>query len=123
MIGDAAGFLNIPKIEGTHTAMKSGMLAAEAVAEALAGNGEAEVAAPRPVANWSWVWDELTECARHPPRPSEWVMWGGLAYSGLDTYVLRGKAPWTLHHPHADNETLAEADKAPRITSRNPMGC
>jgi len=122
LIGDAAGFLNVPKIKGTHTAMKSGMLAAEAVAEALAGDHPAEVTGYLERAKSSWVWDELTKVRNIRPAFAKFGMWGGLAYSGLDTYILRGKAPWTLHHPHADNETLTEADKAPRITYPKPDG-
>ena len=49
------------------------------------------------------------------PAFAKFGLWGGLAYSAIDTYVLRGKAPWTFHHPHPDNETLLEADAAPRI--------
>jgi len=49
-------------------------------------------------------------------------MWGGLAYSALDTYLLRGKAPWTFHHPHRDNATLVEADAAPLIAYPKPDG-
>jgi electron-transferring-flavoprotein dehydrogenase len=122
LIGDAAGFLNVPKIKGTHTAMKSGMLAAEALAEALAGDHPAEVTAYFDKLQSSWVWDELSKVRNIRPAFSKFGMWGGLAYSALDTYVLRGKAPWTLHHPHADNDTLTEADKAPRIVYPRPDG-
>src|SRR3984885_15317781 len=61
LIGDAAGFLNVPKIKGTHTAMKSGMLAADAVAEALAGDQPAEVIGYLNLLHSSWVWDELSK--------------------------------------------------------------
>jgi electron-transferring-flavoprotein dehydrogenase len=122
LIGDAAGFLNVPKIKGTHTAMKSGMLAAEAVAEALAGDHPPEITGYADRLKASWVWEELSKVRNVRPAFSKWGMWGGLLYSGLDTYLLRGKAPWTLHHPHADNETLVEADKAPRIAYPRPDG-
>jgi electron-transferring-flavoprotein dehydrogenase len=122
LIGDAAGFLNVPKIKGTHTAMKSGMLAAEAVAEALAGEHPAEVTGYLDRLKASWVWEELSKVRNVRPAFAKWGMWGGLAYAGIDTYLLRGKAPWTFHHPHADNETLVEADKAPRITYPKPDG-
>ena len=49
-------------------------------------------------------------------------MWGGLVYSGLDAYLLRGRAPWTLHLPHADHVTLIDADRAPRIAYPKPDG-
>ena len=122
LIGDAAGFLNVPKIKGTHTAMKSGMLAAEAVAEALAGDHPAEVLSYADRLRSSWVWDELSRSRNLRPAFAKWGMWGGLLYSGLDTYLLRGKAPWTMHHTHADNETLTEADKAPKIAYPRPDG-
>jgi electron-transferring-flavoprotein dehydrogenase len=122
LIGDTAGFLNVPKIKGTHTAMKSGMVAAEAVAEALATDHPAEITSYAEKLRSSWVWEELSKVRNIRPSFAKFGIWGGLLYSGLDTYVLRGKAPWTLHHPHADNETLTEADKAPRIVYPKPDG-
>jgi electron-transferring-flavoprotein dehydrogenase len=122
LIGDAAGFLNVPKIKGTHTAMKSGMLAAEAVAEVLAGDHPAEVTGYFDRLRSSWVWEELSAVRNVRPAFAKWGMWGGLAYAGLDTYILRGKAPWTLHHAHSDNETLVEADSAQRIVYPKPDG-
>ncbi|HET6308949.1 MAG TPA: electron transfer flavoprotein-ubiquinone oxidoreductase [Rhodopila sp.] len=122
LIGDAAGFLNVPKIKGTHTAMKSGMLAAETVAEALAGTRQAELTSYPDKLRASWVWEELASVRNIRPAFAKWGMWGGLLYSGLDTYVLRGKAPWTLHHPHADNETLQDAANAPQIDYPKPDG-
>ena len=122
LIGDAAGFLNVPKIKGTHTAMKSGMLAAETVAEALAGGHAAELDGYLDRVRASWVWEELSKVRNVRPSFARFGMWGGLAYSALDTYVLRGKAPWTLHHRHADNETLAPAEGAPRISYPKPDG-
>jgi electron-transferring-flavoprotein dehydrogenase len=111
LIGDSAGFLNVPKIKGTHTAMKSGMVAAEAVFEALAGERE-QVA--REVADYpgrlqnSWLWDELYRARNIRPAMARWGLWGGLAYAALDTYVLRGRAPWTLPN-HADHEQTEPA--------------
>ncbi len=122
LVGDAAGFLNVPKIKGTHTAMKSGMLAAETVAEALAGDAPAELTAYTDRVRGSWLWEELNSVRNIRPAFAKFGRWGGLAYSGLDTYVLRGKAPWTLHHPHADNETLVPAEQAPRIAYPKPDG-
>src|SRR5437667_8185239 len=98
LIGDAAGFLNVPKIKGSHTAMKSGMVAAETVFRRLSGQPEAEF---RRALDESWVWEELRRVRNI--RPSfRWGLWAGLAYSALDTYVFRGSAPWTFHH-HADH--------------------
>ena len=122
LIGDAAGFLNVPKIKGTHTAMKSGMVAAEAIFEALASDSPAEVTAYPERLKQSWLWPELSDVRNIRPAFAKFGMWGGLAYSAIDTYLLRGKAPWTFHHPHADNETLIEADKAPKINYPRPDG-
>ncbi len=122
LIGDAGGFLNVPKIKGTHTSMKSGMVAAEAVAEALAGDRPAEVTGYSDRLKQSWVWEELSLVRNVRPAFAKFGMWGGLAYSAIDTYVFRGKAPWTFHHPHADNEMLLDADLAPRITYPKPDG-
>ncbi|HVY16533.1 MAG TPA: electron transfer flavoprotein-ubiquinone oxidoreductase [Rhodopila sp.] len=122
LIGDAAGFLNVPKIKGTHTSMKSGMVAAEAVAEALAGSQPAEITSYPDRLQRSWVWEELSLVRNVRPSFAKFGMWGGLAYSAIDTYLFRGKAPWTFHHPHPDNETLLDADKAPRIAYPKPDG-
>ncbi|MEO8713653.1 MAG: electron transfer flavoprotein-ubiquinone oxidoreductase [Acetobacteraceae bacterium] len=116
LIGDAGGFLNVPKIKGTHAAMKSGMLAAEAVADALAGGRPAELTAYPAKLRASWLWEELAGVRNVRPAFAKFGLLGGLAYAALDTYVLRGKAPWTLHNRHPDNTTLIAADKAPRIT-------
>ncbi len=117
LIGDTAGFLNVPKIKGSHTAMKSGMVAAEAVFARLAGNTGAQV---RQALEQSWVWDELYRVRNI--RPSFRLgLWGGLAYSAFDTFVLRGRAPWTFHH-HPDHTQLIRASQAPRIDYPRPDG-
>ncbi len=122
LIGCTAGFLNVPKVKGTHLAMKTGMLAAEAAAAALAG-AKPDVLETYPEAvKASWVWDELSRVRNVRPSFSKFGMWGGLAYSAIDTYVLRGRAPWTFHHAHADNESLLEAEAAPKIAYPKPDG-
>jgi electron-transferring-flavoprotein dehydrogenase len=122
LIGCAAGFVNVPKIKGSHTAMKSGMLAAETLAEALAGGRPAEPTGYEQKLRASWVWKELTAVRNVRPAFAKLGLWGGLAYAGLDTYLLRGKAPWTFHHTHPDNTTLLDARAAPRITYPKPDG-
>jgi electron-transferring-flavoprotein dehydrogenase len=122
LIGDSAGFLNLPKIKGTHCAMKSGMLAAEAIAEALAGDKPPELAAYPEKFRASWLYTELHQERNLRPAFAKFGLYGFLLYSGLDTFVLRGKAPWTLHHLHADNETLVKAADAPRIEYPKPDG-
>jgi electron-transferring-flavoprotein dehydrogenase len=122
LIGDSAGFMNVPKIKGSHTSMKSGMLAAETIAEALADGGTSDLTGYEDRLRTSWVWQELSLVRNVRPSFARFGMWGGLAYSAIDTYLLRGRAPWTFHHPHADNETLLDADAAPRIEYPRPDG-
>ena len=122
LIGDAAGFVNVPKIKGTHTSMKSGILAAEAVAAALAGEGPGDLSDYESKLRESWVGDELSRVRNVRPAFAKFGLWGGMAYSALDTYILRGKAPWTFHYPHPDNETLLDASAAQQIDYPRPDG-
>ena len=122
LIGDAAGFVNVPKIKGTHTSMKSGMLAAEAVSEALAAGATADLSAYPERLQTSWVWGELASVRNIRPSFARFGLYGGLTYSAIDTYLLRGKAPWTLHHRHRDNETLLDAQAATQIDYPKPDG-
>ena len=121
LVGDTAGFLNVPKIKGTHTAMKSGMTAAEAIFDALRDDSSpCEATDYRSRLEGTWLWDELHRVRNL--RPSfRWGLWGGMFYSGFDTYLLRGKAPWTLHH-HADHAALKKASECPRIEYPKPDG-
>ena len=122
LIGDTAGFLNVPKIKGTHTAMKSGMVAAEAVAAALAGENRPAVLESYPEAlKRSWVWEELQSVRNIRPGFAKYGFWGGMVNAALDTYLFRGKAPWTWAH-HADNETLKPAAQSKRIEYPKPDG-
>ena len=121
LIGCTAGFLNVPKVNGSHMAMKSGMLAAEAVFDALTGEAEqAEAASYEAAIKKSWIWEELRRVRNI--RPSfKWGMWGGLVYSAIDTYLLRGRAPWTMKH-HDDHRALKKAADAPKIEYPKPDG-
>ncbi|QDH15954.1 electron transfer flavoprotein-ubiquinone oxidoreductase [Oecophyllibacter saccharovorans] len=109
LTGDSAGFLNMPKIKGTHTAMKSGMLAAEAVHEALEQNAF-EATSYQTRVQESWLWSELYTARNIRPSFSKWGMMGGALYSGVDSLLFRGHAPWTLHHHRPDCDTLRHAD-------------
>ncbi|MBX5452341.1 MAG: electron transfer flavoprotein-ubiquinone oxidoreductase [Acidobacteriia bacterium] len=122
LIGDAAGFLNVPKIKGSHAAMKSGMMAAEAVAEALRGDRPAELSTYPERFRASWLWQELYQARNIRPGFAKFGLWGGLLHAGLDTYVFRGRAPWTLRHAHPDHATLLPADKATPIAYPKPDG-
>ena len=125
LIGDSAGFLNVPKIKGTHTAMKSGMTAAEAVFEAITTDRQEDEAPANLTAypaalKKSWLWEELHKVRNI--RPSfRWGLWGGMIYSAIDTFLLRGNAPWTLHH-HEDHTQLQKASGAPPIDYPKPDG-
>ncbi|MEE9396597.1 MAG: electron transfer flavoprotein-ubiquinone oxidoreductase [Methylococcales bacterium] len=120
LIGDAAGFLNVAKIKGSHTAMKSGMLAAEAVFDALQTESKKELQAYSDSVKDSWIWSELKSVRNIRPAFAK-GMWAGLVYGGLDTYLLRGKAPWTLHH-HADHEQLKPKENYQPIDYPIPDG-
>ena len=122
LVGDTAGFLNVPKIKGTHMAMKSGMEAAEAIFDHLsdAAEGGGEVTGYPERLRASWLWDELYQVRNI--RPSfRWGLWGGIAYSAIDTYVLRGRAPWTLKN-HADHTQLKPASACAPIDYPKPDG-
>ena len=122
LIGDSAGFLNLPKIKGTHCAMKSGMLAAEAAAEALAADRPPVLDAYPAKFRASWLYTELKNVRNLRPAFSKYGLYGFLAYSGLDTYLFRGRSPWTMKLRHKDNETLMPASVAPRIDYPRPDG-
>lgn len=123
LIGCEAGTLNMPKIKGSHTAMKSGMLAAEAVFAALKGGAEGgdELAAYAESFKASWVYKEL-KAARNVRPSFKWGLMGGTLYTGIDQTLLRGKAPWTLRHGHADHESLSPAEKCKKIEYPKPDG-
>jgi electron-transferring-flavoprotein dehydrogenase len=120
LIGCCAGFLNVPKIKGNHTAMKSGMLAAEAVFEALGAGGAATLDAYPAALRASWVQDELHQ-ARNVRPGFRFGLFGGLVHAALDAYLLRGKAPWTLHH-HPDYQQLNPARQFTPIDYPKPDG-
>ncbi|KAL6342403.1 hypothetical protein AAG906_009076 [Vitis piasezkii] len=102
IIGCSAGFLNVPKIKGTHTAMKSGMLAAEAAFDVLHEGSSMEK-------YWdglrnSWIWEELHKARNYRPLAFEYGLVPGLALSALEHYVLKGRSPLTLKHGKPDHE-------------------
>lgn len=106
LVGDDAGFLNASRIKGSHAAIKSGMLAAQAAFEALAaGRAHDELASYAPAFRASWLHAELHRARNFKPWMSKGLYRGTLMV-GIDQVVLRGKAPWTLAHGHADHEML-----------------
>ncbi|HZD19787.1 MAG TPA: electron transfer flavoprotein-ubiquinone oxidoreductase [Burkholderiales bacterium] len=122
LIGDNAGFLNASRIKGSHCAIKSGMLAAEAACEALkAGRAGDELAAYPAAFKASWLYEELYRARNFKPWMSKGLYTGTLMV-GIDQIVFRGKAPWTLHHAHADHETLKRKDQVKPIAYPKPDG-
>ena len=123
LIGCEAGTLNVPKIKGTHTAMKSGMLAAEASAEALAGgdSGGVEISAYEAAFRASWAWEELHR-ARNVRPGFRWGLWAGMLHAGFDQVVLRGRAPWTLRHPRRDRDATRPAAACAPVAYPPPDG-
>ena len=104
LIGDNAGFLNASRIKGSHAAVKSGMLAAEAAIAALkAGRSADELTAYPEAFRASWLHEELYKARNFKPWMSKGLYLGTMMV-GIDQVVFRGKAPWTLSHDHADHE-------------------
>ncbi len=120
IIGDAAGFLNVPKIKGTHTAMKSAMVAAETFIAAGNNISQKELIEYRDNLKNSWIWDELYHVRNIRPA-FNWGLLPGLAYAALDTYILQGRAPWTLKN-HADYQSLKKASESTKIEYPKPDG-
>lgn len=114
IIGDAAGFLNVPKIKGIHNAMKSGMVAAESLFPFLQKSGEMECVEYSNQLKKSWLWDDLYRVRNIRPA-LRWGLWPGLVYSAIDTYVFRGRAPWTMHHHIPDNASIKKANECKKI--------
>lgn len=125
LIGDTAGFLNVPKIKGTHTAMKSGMLAAEAAFSALKGEDKGTVFLfdYEQALRDSSIWKELYEVRNmRPSFNSPLGFFGGLLYSGLEAYIFKGRVPWTLSHHGTDAEATKPASQYNKIEYPKPDG-
>jgi electron-transferring-flavoprotein dehydrogenase len=127
LIGCTAGFMNVPRIKGSHNAMKSGMLAAEAAFAAL-GEGKAggELTSYPEAWRRSWSYKDLWKVRNVKPSLSRWGTWLGMIHGGLHMWLgelgLGFLVPYTLHHHKADHETLKPADQCPRIDYPRPDG-
>ena len=120
IIGCAAGFMNVPKIKGTHTSMKSGMILAEAIAKNFAENKFYDCSGYEINLKKSWVYKELKKVRNI--RPSfKFGFYFGLIYSAIDTYLLRGFAPFTFKHKK-DNDSLKLAKDSKKIEYPNADG-
>ncbi len=122
LIGCDAGFLNASRIKGSHAAIKTGMLAAEAAFEALgAGRSADELVAYPQAFRASWLYDELWQARNFKQWMSKGLVVGTIGV-GIEQVVLGGKVPWTLHHKHADHECLRPASAFTPITYPKPDG-
>ncbi len=122
LVGDDAGFLNASRIKGSHAAIKSGMLAAEAAFAAVqAGRSGDELDAYPAAFGKSWLFDELYR-ARNFKQWMSKGLYSGTLMVGIEQYLLGGKFPWTLHHRHADHETLRPASECEPIDYPKPDG-
>lgn len=124
LIGDSAGFLNVPKIKGTHTAMRSGMLAAESAWDALREGDDSSVFlyGYEESLRESSIWKELKEVRNlRPSFQTPLGLIGGIMYSGIDAFVLKGRVPWTFKH-HADHTATKPADQCKKIEYEKPDG-
>jgi electron-transferring-flavoprotein dehydrogenase len=122
LIGCDAGFLNTSRIKGSHAAIKSGMMAADAAFEALgASRQHDELTAYTHAFKESWLHEELYKARNFKPFMSKGLYTGTLMV-GIDQVVFGGKAPWTLHHTHADHESLRPASEFQPIQYPKPDG-
>ncbi len=122
LIGDDAGLLNAARIKGSHCAIKSGMLAADAAFEAVqAGRAGDELAAYPESFRTSWLYEELHKARNFKPWMAKGLYTGSLMF-GIDQIVFGGRAPWTLRHQHADHETLKRKTEVRPIDYPKPDG-
>jgi electron-transferring-flavoprotein dehydrogenase len=122
LIGDDAGFLNVSRIKGSHAAMKSGMLAAESAFVALGNSPDpVELSTYSTAFESSWLHEELHRARNFKPWMSK-HLYVGSPMVWIDQTLLGGKAPWTLHHAHADHETLVNKSASHPIVYPKPDG-
>jgi electron-transferring-flavoprotein dehydrogenase len=122
LIGCDAGFLNTSRIKGSHAAIKSGMLAADSVFAALGEQRQFDELSTYPAAfAQSWLHEELHVARNFKPWMSKGLVLGSIM-TGIDQLIFRGKAPWTLHHQHADHECLKPAANYRPIVYPKPDG-
>ncbi|HEY2873005.1 MAG TPA: electron transfer flavoprotein-ubiquinone oxidoreductase, partial [Reyranella sp.] len=125
LIGCSAGFVNVPRIKGSHNAIKTGMLGAEAAFDALVAGktGGDELTSYPTAVRSSWVWKDLDKVRNVKPA-LKWGTWLGTLYGGFDMWChdLGIRLPWTFHHTKADHETLRPAAEFQPIQYPKPDG-
>ncbi|CAG0886662.1 unnamed protein product [Darwinula stevensoni] len=128
LVGCSPGFLNVPKVKGTHNAMKSAMVGAESVFEAIFSDKKSFTKGVNPEVyekklRESWVWKDLYMVRNVKPSFSTpFGLYGGLMYTGTIFYILRGKEPWTFHHKGPDHAQLKPASEYQPIEYVKPDG-
>uniref|UniRef100_A0A671VN01 Electron transfer flavoprotein-ubiquinone oxidoreductase n=1 Tax=Sparus aurata TaxID=8175 RepID=A0A671VN01_SPAAU len=129
LIGCSPGFMNVPKIKGTHTAMKSGMLAAEAIFPKVTAESVDSETAGLHVPEYadslknSWIWKELYAVRNiRPSFHNYFGLYGGMVYTGIFYWIFRGKEPWTLKHCGLDAHQLKPAKDCTPIEYPKPDG-
>uniref|UniRef100_A0A2M3Z244 Electron transfer flavoprotein-ubiquinone oxidoreductase n=1 Tax=Anopheles braziliensis TaxID=58242 RepID=A0A2M3Z244_9DIPT len=127
LVGCGAGFMNVPRVKGSHYAMKSGMLAAESACEAVLSGATQETAGLEPKdypdrVKESYVWKDLYKVRNSRPSFHTGLgLFGGVAYSGF-SILVGGREPWTLHHGSPDNTRLKPASECKPIEYPKPDG-
>nr|KAF6348395.1 electron transfer flavoprotein dehydrogenase [Myotis myotis] len=129
LIGCSPGFMNVPKIKGTHTAMKSGVLAAESIFNQLTNENLQSKTIGLHVTEYednlkkSWVWKELYSVRNIRPSCHGFLgLYGGMIYTGIFYWILRGMEPWTLKHKGSDSDRLKPAKDCTPIEYPKPDG-
>lgn len=128
LVGCSAGMVNVPRIKGTHNAMKSGMLAAEAAFAEFNDNPPREscplLTAYPAALRASWVWRDLYAVRNVKPLLARLGTWGGMLLGGIEMWLAAWhlRLPWTLRHRKADHETLRPALETPLISYPKPDG-
>ncbi|MEO0579544.1 MAG: NAD(P)/FAD-dependent oxidoreductase, partial [Pseudomonadota bacterium] len=123
LVGCDAGFLNGAKIKGSHTAMKTGMLAAEAIFEAVKGDSRGdELVAYEDAVRRSWVYEELHRSRNFGPALHKLGTFFGAAFAFVDQNIARGRLPFTLRNRRPDHESLRTAEQCPKIEYPKPDG-
>lgn len=123
LAGDDAGFLNPLKIKGSHTAMKSGMMAADTVFDALgAGQAYTELEGYQTAFEKSWLHTELERARNVGPALHKFGVLAGAAYSFVSNKILQGNEPWTMQDPTPDYATMKTAAESKKIDYPKPDG-
>lgn len=120
LVGDSAGFINVPKIKGVHNAIKSGMLAAQSIFDTL-GLNKTEAQSYQPTVMASWLYQDLYKVRNIRPAFKA-GLYLGVLYAALDHYLFKGLAPWTFRHKLSDSQCLEHKSKFKPINYATPDG-